>query len=200
MSRSKTKTRSSFGVLELPAAASVEWRALPTRCPGEEPEPVVKDASHTQTSLALKLTIPSSFIFPETLKFALSLINECQLFLCFTIRNYLARDQSNVKGGANYVHGLIRLLLFLHSIFFYFDRLRHAPLNSYHFVFIWWRGQAWCGCVRWRSVLHTPQESWCWWYVSDIKQWCMKNPRRTTILTTKKATLNKNVDFGILEL
>lgn len=74
--------------LELPAAASTWWRALPTRCPSKEPDPVLKDASHAQTSLACRRS-SLFFIYLTKDSSPLHHINESQLFLCFTIKNFI---------------------------------------------------------------------------------------------------------------
>lgn len=63
-------------------------RALPTRCPGKDPEPVLKDASHAQTSLDSTRGTPL-LIYLSGGQFALHHVNECQLFLCFTIRSFI---------------------------------------------------------------------------------------------------------------
>lgn len=109
--------------LKLPAAASVRWRALPTRCPSKEPDPVLKDASHAQTSLGPKQSILLFINLSRDSSFSTILMNPSCSCTSQSGNSYLARDQSHAIAfaGASYVHWLIDH--FFLSIFFYISCL-----------------------------------------------------------------------------
>lgn len=100
---------------EFAAAASIRWHAVPTRCPSNEPEPVLKDASHAQTSLDPKKSTQLLIYLSRDSLLSAILMNASCFWASQSGTSYLTRDQSDIKcfGGKSYVRWLISVWMFV---------------------------------------------------------------------------------------
>lgn len=86
--------------LSFQQAASVRWRALPTRCPSKEPDLVLKDASHARPSLGHKQSTLLFIYLSWDGSLSTILMNASCSSASQSGTSYLARDQLDSKGSA----------------------------------------------------------------------------------------------------